>query len=623
MKRIILIFTFFLFGCIKSASGSSNSFDPASLYTSQKLSTSAIQYPAAGDLPSVHGFPDPFLFFDGVTRVNSREDWFNRRRPELKQLFQHYMYGFMPTTPPQIQARVVRVEPAFFGGKATKKEVEISFGFPGGPVVVLLMVTPNNRIGPAPVFVGSNTHGNQVFLPDPNIYMPSGWVPDDIGVVNNRATDASRRAKVGNLSLERSIDNGFAVATFYNGDIDPDREIYNDGIQSFYFQPGQTTLGEDEWGTLAAWAWGLQRAVDYLMTDPNIDQNRIIAVGHSRNGKVALLAAAFDERIDLVISHQAGLGGSGPSRSTVGETIEGINSPNTGFPNWFNGVFKQFNGRSEKLPFDQHELVGLVAPRPVLFTAAIGDEWSNPPGQFDVLQAADPIYRFLGAEGLAPGGMPEPGRLVSSNLGYYIRTGVHSMGPEDWDVFYAFARAHLAISNPPQPGPLSLSVLASPAQRSFSVQAMNVLGNVHVDFYDNGQYIRTENLAPYCLFGDDGSTCTLSSLIGDGNHIISVNVVDNFTAAIVAQAQLSVTQGSMSQGVSLSVVGNPAQRSFSVQAMNVSGNVHVDFYDNGQYIRTENLAPYCLFGDDGIRMHAEQASSPGMPSLVCSEYDFL
>ena len=183
-----------------------------------------------------------------------------------------------------------------------------------------------------------------------------------------------------------------------------------------------------------------QRAVDYLPTDKDIDKNRIAVVGHSRLGKTALLAAAFDERIALVIPHQAGCGGTAPSRGEVGESVKQINDR---FPHWFDATFKEFNDHPDRLPFDQHSLVALVAPRPVLLTNAVEDTWANPQGQFEVLQAADPVYRLLGAGGLEAKRMPEPGRLIDSMLGCHIRPGKHSMGKEDWNVFLAFADKHL------------------------------------------------------------------------------------------------------------------------------------------------------------------------------------
>jgi dienelactone hydrolase len=178
--------------------------------------------------------------------------------------------------------------------------------------------------------------------------------------------------------------------------------------------------------------------VDYLVTEPGVDAHRIAALGHSRNGKTALLAAAFDERIAMAFPHQAGCGGSAPSRGKTGESVKAINGA---FPHWFNAQFKQFNDAPERLPFDQNCLVALCAPRPVLFSAAEGDQWANPAGQFQVLQAADPLYRFLGTKGLASKEIPPRGQLVDSPLGYYVREGKHSMTSDDWTVFMNFADA--------------------------------------------------------------------------------------------------------------------------------------------------------------------------------------
>jgi hypothetical protein len=173
-----------------------------------------------------------------------------------------------------------------------------------------------------------------------------------------------------------------------------------------------------------------------LITDPEIDAKRIAAVGHSRNGKAALVAAAFDERIALVVPLQAGCGGTAPSRGTIGESVKQINDS---FPNWFNAQFKKFNQQTDRLPFDQHCLIALCAPRPVLLPNALEDQWANPAGQFEMLQAAHPVYRLLGVDGVGAREMPEVGKLLNSRLGYYIRPGKHSMTKEDWKVFLDFA----------------------------------------------------------------------------------------------------------------------------------------------------------------------------------------
>src|SRR5262249_47189431 len=154
------------------------------------------------------------------------------------------------------------------------------------------------------------------------------------------------------------------------------------------------------------------------VTDKDIDKARIAAVGHSRLGKTALLAAALDERIALAIPHQAGCGGTAPSRGTVGEAVKQIQDH---LPHWFDATFKEFNDRPDRLPFDQNCLAALVAPRPLLFSNAVEDTWANPAGQFEVLKATDPVYRFLGAGGLEAKEVPPVGTLSAGTLGYYIR----------------------------------------------------------------------------------------------------------------------------------------------------------------------------------------------------------
>jgi hypothetical protein len=183
----------------------------------------------------------------------------------------------------------------------------------------------------------------------------------------------------------------------------------------------------------------LHRAVDYLYTDRDIDTNRVAVFGHSRNGKTALLAGALDERIDLIFCHQAGCGGSAPSRGKIGESVKQINDR---FPHWFCGAFKAFNEQPERLPFDQHALAALCAPRPLLFSNAVEDSWANPAGQFEMLRLADPVYRLLGVEGLGTTVAPPEGQLLASRLGYYIRAGKHSTTPQDWTAFLDFADRH-------------------------------------------------------------------------------------------------------------------------------------------------------------------------------------
>jgi hypothetical protein len=411
----------------------------ATLVALATATVSLAQYPAFKDLPVRAELPDPLVMLNGE-RVTTREQWFNQRRPELKALFAYYMYGEAPPPPAKIAAKVEHEDRNAFGGKATLREITLAYGPAGTPPIHLLLVVPNGLRAPAPVFLGVNFCGNHALVTDPAVCLPTAWVYSRYpGVKNNRATDAGRGTQVDVWALDQSIERGYAVATFYNGDIDPDRSDVREGIQPHLRKAGQAS-GPHDWGTIAAWAWGLQRGVDYLLSRPDIDGRRIAVVGHSRLGKTALLAGALDDRIALMIPVQAGCGGTAPSRGKVGESVKQINES---FPHWFAGAFKDFNNQPEKLPFDQNCLVALAAPRPVLFANAVEDQWANPAGQFEVLKAASPVYKLLGAEGLDADKMPEPGRLVASTLGYYIRPGVHSMTRGDWKVFLDYADKNL------------------------------------------------------------------------------------------------------------------------------------------------------------------------------------
>lgn len=402
--------------------------------------TRAADFPDPDKLPSRADFPDPLVMLDG-TKVTTKEQWEKKRRPELKALFEHYMYGKRPTDGGKVAVKVLHEDGKAFGGKATLKELALSVAPRGAPPVRLLLVVPNDRKGPAPTFVGITFCGNHALVDDPKVAIPTSWMyPGHPGVKDNKATEAGRGQEKDVWALEQSIDRGYAVATFYNGDIDPDQKEKREGVRPIL---SRIEADADEaTATIMAWAWGVSRVVDYLVTDKDIDAKRIAVVGHSRLGKTALLAAAFDERIALAIPHQAGCGGTAPSRQN-NPKVESVKRINTSFPHWFCANFKKFDDDPSKLPFDQNCLAALVAPRPLLFSNAVEDQWANPQGQFEVLKAAEPVYKLLGAGGLDATKMPESGKLVDSTLGYYIREGKHSMTKDDWKVFLDFADKHL------------------------------------------------------------------------------------------------------------------------------------------------------------------------------------
>lgn len=393
--------------------------------------TSSRDFPPVDQLPA-RASVDPLETLDG-RKVTTKERWMSERRPELKALFEHYMYGSAPPAPAGVKAEVLFTDAKAFDGKATLREIKLTWGIP--TAIHLLLATPNGKASPC-VF-GLNFDGNHTVLADPRIRLPDTWMR----IKGNKAREEDRGTKIAGWSIAESISRGYAIGTFYMGDIDPDRHDWTDGIHPHYYKPGQTRPGPHEWATIRAWAWGLSRVVDYLVTDPAIDAKRLAVFGHSRNGKTALVAAAYDDRIALAIPHQAGCGGTAPSRSTVGESVKQINK---GFPHWFNDTFPLFDEKTERLPFDQHCLVAICAPRPVLYTNAQEDQWANPSGQFEMLRQATPVYALFGVDGLKAEKAPAPGDpLISSRLGFWLREGKHSTTPEDWKIFLDFCDVHL------------------------------------------------------------------------------------------------------------------------------------------------------------------------------------
>lgn len=408
----------------------------AAMLTTYSSSTSA-EFPLPSQLPRVPGLPNPLVMFDD-TPVATVADWEMRRKPELRKLFQHYMYGRYPAAPKLVTGRVLFEDDAAFDGRGALREVELAFGPPEWPKIYLLIATPQGE-GPFPCFVGPNFGGNHLFTDHPKVGLPQAWMADRYpGVVDNRATAEARGIHRDVWPLADIIGRGYATATFYCGDVQPDRPDVAEGMRAIWATKDGANKG-DETATIMTWAWGIQRAIDYLATDNSIDEERLAAVGHSRLGKTALLAGAFDERIRLTIANQAGCGGSGPSRH-ADERAESVARITSVFPHWFCRNFTAFGADPARLPFDQHSLVALCAPRAVLFTAAADDLWANPSGQFEVLRAATPVYKLLGYDGLEAQAMPSPDApLIASRLGYWIRSGEHAMSPPDWKTYMDFA----------------------------------------------------------------------------------------------------------------------------------------------------------------------------------------
>ncbi len=387
--------------------------------------------------------PDPLVTAAGKP-VADAETWRSTRRPELMQMFQEQVYGRGPQ-PCQISAVVRSSKDDALGGKAIRREVTVAFGDPN-VTMDLLIYTPKGKKA-SPAFLGLNFKGNHSVDPDPTIRLNDRWMrPDGDRVKDNRATEAARGVAASRWPAEMIVDRGYGLVTIYYGDIDPDFDDgFRNGIHGHFANQTASIPQGEKWGSIAAWAYGLSRALDYLQTDPLVDGQRVAVIGHSRLGKTSLWAGASDDRFQLVISNNSGCGGAALSRRAIGETIGRIN---TSFPHWFCDNYLKYNENEDACPVDQHELIALIAPRAVYVASATGDQWADPKGEFLAAKYADPVYRLLGSDGMGgdapPTEMPAPDQPIKSgSIGYHLRTGKHDLTAYDWQQYLDFADRHL------------------------------------------------------------------------------------------------------------------------------------------------------------------------------------
>jgi len=385
--------------------------------------------------------PDPLTFINGK-KVTTVQQWENQRRPELLEIFASQMYGRTPKDKIKVTYETLSENPNFMDGKATCKQVK--FIFTNGKKnieALLLLILPNWPKDKLPVFVAYNYNGNHTTTSDPTILFPSFFsLPATPEHLRWSESNRERGSQSSRWSYDKMIERGYGVATMFYQDIYPDKPGYaGNSIISLFadYNPAQKNPGQ--WQALGAWAWGMSRIVDYLETQKRVDMKKIISMGHSRHGKATLWAGAQDKRFSMVISNNSGCGGAAMSKRVFGENIARITSS---FPHWFCPAFDRYANNEAILPFDQHELISLMAPRPVYICSAFEDTWADPKGEFLAGYFAGPVYELYGMKGLDNDVHPPLHQPVMNAVGYHIRAGVHDVTEYDWMCWMDFADVH-------------------------------------------------------------------------------------------------------------------------------------------------------------------------------------
>ncbi|MEC9092927.1 MAG: acetylxylan esterase [Planctomycetota bacterium] len=381
-----------------------------------------------------YNLPELLKFNDG-SRVRTADDW-KQRRKEIFDFFETQVYGKAPTQPVRVsvthsQSKTIR------SGQAVLEQTSLRIT-DFGPTVSVLIIRPKQS-EPVPAFLALNFMGNHTVTADPDVAITQNWVRNDkrFGANNHKASATGRGKQSHRWAIDQILNAGYALVTVYYGDIDPD---FNDGFKNGIhkaIRSGPTeTPAADEWGSIAGWAYGLSRILDYLETHDQIQSKRVFALGHSRLGKTALWAGATDSRFAGVISNNSGCGGAALSKRKFGETLKRIN---TSFPHWFCDNFLQYNDNENRLPVDQHMLIALIAPTPVYVASASEDLWADPRGEFLATQHASPVFKLLTGKSLEIEEFPPNNRPSHGVLSYHCRRGKHDVTDFDWENYIKFA----------------------------------------------------------------------------------------------------------------------------------------------------------------------------------------
>lgn len=381
--------------------------------------------------------PDVLTCEDG-SKVTTVKEWEKKRRPEILEWFSANVYGRTPQEKIKVSYETLSENPNDMGGKATSKQVKFIFSNGKKNIeAIMLLYIPNQVKGKVPVFVGYNFKGNHSTTLDTTVLysvnFPLVKAPDH--------RDWKRGVQMSRWSYDLIIDRGYAIATMFYQDIFPDVPgLKEHSIVSLFSDYDPDSTAQDEWQAIGAWAWGSSRIVDYLeKKEKRLNTNQIAIMGHSRQGKAALWAGALDPRFKVVISNDSGCGGAALSMREYGERLEHVTSIK---PAWFCPAYNRYILKESTLPYDQHELLALIAPRHLYVASAVEDRWADPKGEFLATYYAGPVFELYGKKSLGTDIMPELNQPIMQDVGYHIRTGIHDVTEYDWKCFLDFADLH-------------------------------------------------------------------------------------------------------------------------------------------------------------------------------------
>jgi hypothetical protein len=360
--------------------------------------------------------------------VSSASEWQARRAPLLRKAFQEDIYGRWPDpTSVRVKTKTV-LSPSAYDGTARIEQWDIALGEPqSNRGFSLLVVLPLKAKGPVPLIIMENFCGNVAAYPEikgvaaPRLGRPkecdNKWVAPLVPLILGDAIKTP--------PTRRIMEAGYALAMFHAGEVVPDNPQSAERELLALTPPG--TPPEQRTGAVAAWAWLYGRVMDVASDDARFDPKRMVLWGHSRDGKAALLAAAMDARPAAIVALQSGTGGASLGRDDQGETISSVTSH---YPHWFAPAFKQLGLHQSNIPVDQHQLLALIAPRPVLLAGGRRDAWSDPNGAIRAAEGASPVYALFGATAFVQGDRMTPN--LAHPLVTYMRPGLHGIHGSDW-----------------------------------------------------------------------------------------------------------------------------------------------------------------------------------------------